>query len=179
MKKLIGLIGLIILVLGIINISCDKDPNDNYSRFIVKDYQPDITIEKDDTVFFDINQDGNNDFKAFHAKSSGFTYLTFSSIDSDCFISDGTIQPRNFLLKGDSINEKLFWQDYITWVIAESDLENGNAYLAIKINSGQSINYGWLLPKVEGTNSSNHFLIIDKFVYCKIKDKEIIAGQVR
>lgn len=180
MKKLLIVIGSMLIVFGSINTSCDKDPNDpndNDTSFFVKDYEPDITIEKDDTVSFDINQDGKDDFKAFHTKSSGFTYLTFSSIDSNCFLSDGTKQPRKYLLKGDTINENLSWVDYITWVIAEGDSENGNAYLAIKIMSEQNINYGWLLPEVKGTNSSNHFLIIDKFVYYKIKDKEFIAGQ--
>ena len=170
------------LVIGSIHTSCDNDnndPKDNDTSFIVKDYEPDVTIEKDDTVFFDINQDGKNDFKAFHVKSSGFTYLTFSSIEPNCFISDGIVQPRKYLLKGDTINENLSWVDYLTWVIAESDSENGNAYLAIKIVSTQSLNYGWLLPEVNGTNSSNHFLIIDKMAYCKIKAKEIVASQER
>jgi hypothetical protein len=156
--------------------SCDDDVAD--SIFITKDYEPNIRIETNDSVFFDIDKNGKEDFIAFHAESSGYTYLTFRSININCLLSDGIIQPRKYIIKGDSINENLSWADNIIWVISEEDSENGNAYLAIEIVGEQSVNYGWLLPIVEGA-TSNHVLIIDKYAYCKIRNKEIVAGQRR
>jgi hypothetical protein len=177
MKHKKYLLILIIVVINNIFYSCETKKTDD-SGFIVIDYNPDIEVRKGDTVYFDINQDGENDFMALHIVHSNFTYLTFESVNSNCQLSDGLGQlDRSFLLIGDTINENLTWKNTVFWIVGTASIDNGNAYLAIKTVNNTVSNYGWLLPKIGGTNSGNHYLIIEKTSYCKINNLEIIAGQ--
>lgn len=174
MKRELFLFVLLPLMLLNLNTSCDKDSDNTEvadTNFIITDYEPVIVVNKDDTVTFDINQDGKDDFTVYHDKVSGFTYLKFKSVSENCLLG------RKYILEGDTINNNLSFLAEHTWIIEEDHIYNGTAYLPISIKSDSVFNFGWIYPSVKDVNSSNHYIIIDKTAYCKIRNKEILAGQ--
>lgn len=173
-----------LMIICSMNTSCDKDsnePNHNDTMIIIKDYQPDLVIAKDDTIIIDINEDGKDDLKIFQHKYSSGENPIFESIDSFCLLSLGKkygTHINSWIFKGDSINNNLTWEQYVPWIITETDTLNSKVYLAIRLkDSDGNFYFGWLFPRIEDVDFHSYKVYIDKYVFNKQKNQIIKAGQ--
>jgi hypothetical protein len=173
--------GLMLIIFCSMSISCEKEPNNNEAMFIIEDYQPDLIIAKDDTVFIDINEDGIDDLKIFQHKYSSGENPIFESIDTFCHLSLGKkygTHINSWIFKSDSINNNLTWEQYIPWIITEMDSLNTKVYLGIRLKDKDgNFYFGWLLPKIEDVDFHSYKVYIDKYVFNKLKNQIIMAGQ--
>ena len=176
-----------LMIIPLLIITCCKDPDDEPDpNFIVVDFKPDSVLAKDDTMYIDINQDGKYDFKAFQHKYSSHTILIFESVDTLFSLSWGFENPPysnpswDLIFKNDLINNSLTWTNYVPWAVGgETDTLNGKTYLGLRLkDKDENYYYGWLLPKIKSLDFSL-LVYIDKYVFCKLKNYEIKAGQER
>jgi hypothetical protein len=163
-----------VLVLSFIFISSCQKPDDNpVKTLFIKDYVPDAVISKNDTMYFDVNQDGKDDFIAFQHKYSFGEIPIFGSVDTSCMLSGP------YIFRNDTINKNLKWEYEKPWTPNESDtIYNNKVYLGIRlIDKDRNYYYGWLLPNVKNGDYHSYTVYIDKFVFCKLKNHVILAGQ--
>jgi len=180
------IINAILIIMPVLSITCCKEADDEPDpNFVVVDFKPDSVLAKDDTMYIDINQDGKYDFRAFQHKYSSSTILIFESVDTSCLLSWGNKNPPysypswKLIFKDDLINNFLTWKNYVPWTIGTADTLNGRIYLGIRLkDKDKNYYYGWLLPKIKGIDFSL-LVYIDKYVFCKLKNYEIKAGQER
>jgi hypothetical protein len=160
--------------------SCKKPEDNPVNNFFIKNYVPDAVISKNDTMYFDVNQDGKDDFIAFQHKYSSSEVPYFGSVDTACVLSRGIENPPysvpswTLIVKNDSINNNLNWQNLLAWTKIDTD----SVYLGIRLNDNEmNYYYGWLLPIVKRSSNNSLTVYIDKFVFCKLKNHVILAGQ--
>ncbi|MCQ2376127.1 MAG: hypothetical protein MJ069_09560 [Salinivirgaceae bacterium] len=171
MKKL-----LIIAIAGLLFASCEKDEKEKTeSDIIVKEYGEDYAdLCQGDTIYLDLNDDRCFDVMAtLYHSSTPEPWKYFYPADSNVSISLGNMSAG--LLYGDEICESTIWEcDFFCW------LETGyydDVYIAVKIDTDTSVNYGWILPCVKQKSGEHQTMSIVKTAYCKTNGKAIFAGQ--
>jgi len=173
----------LILVLSCLIIACcENKHNESDPNFIVEDFEPDLVITSDNQMLIDIDKDGTDDLKIFQQPISSHYEPVFVSADSLFQISNEHYNIYNdpslkLISEGDSINTNLTWLNQLTWM---SGGEGIKVFLALKKEDKDgNLYFGWLLPMIKYSESSNFEIIIDKYVFCKLKNYEIKAGQER
>ena len=144
---------------------------------IYTDYEPDtcFTLQYPDTIYLDLNQDGNEDLFFYLVWHSAGGYLTFMKPVANWKWSNSIkIDQTHFqpLTETSTINETLYWETGYSII---NDLYDSPewGHFAFQHQDEDGIHYGWAYISCPGYRQ----FCISSMAYCTIPNYPLIWGQ--